>query len=126
MDKAQAIHKFWSSFGIPAYDSATVPTGSDAPMFPYITYDVQTDSMDNVLPMSGSIWYRSTSWEQITHKTEDVARTIGSRGYYIDTLDNGYVWITKGTPFAQRMSDPDDDMIRRMYINISVEFLTAY
>lgn len=125
MDKAQALHKFWSSFGLPAYDSSTIPTGNDAPQFPYITYDVETDSMDNVLSLSGSIWYRSTSWEAITHKEEDVARAIGS-GYYIDTIDNGYMWITKGTPFAQRMSDPNDDMIRRMYINISVEFLTAY
>lgn len=125
MDKAQAIHNFWSSFGLTAYDSTTVPTGKDAPTFPYITYEVGTDSMDNVLSLSGSIWYRSTSWEQITHKAEDIARTIGNNGYYITTIDNGYMWINKGTPFAQRMSDPDD-MVRRIHINIMVEFLTAY
>lgn len=125
MDKAQAIHDFWSSFGLPAYDSATVPTGDAAPLFPYITYDVKMDSMDSALPMSASIWYRSTSWEQITHKTEDIAQLIPGSGYYIRPIDGGYMWVTRGSPFAQRMSDPDD-MIRRMYINIMVEFLTAY
>ena len=34
--------------------------------------------------------------------------------------------LKRGSPFAQRMSDPNDDMIRSIYINITVEFLTAY
>lgn len=34
--------------------------------------------------------------------------------------------LKRGSPFAQRMSDPNDDMIRRIYINITAEFLTAY
>ena len=126
MDKAQAIQNFWAGFGLTAYEASTVPTGESAPSFPYITYDVKTDSFESVLSMSGSLWYRSSSWEDISKKTEEIAQVITEHGYYIQKIDNGYMYLTKGAPFAQRMSDPSDDMIRRMYININVEFLTAY
>jgi hypothetical protein len=41
-------------------------------------------------------------------------------------FDGGRLYIAKGNPFAQRMADPNDDMIRRMYLNIQAEFLSAY
>lgn len=34
--------------------------------------------------------------------------------------------LKSGSSFAQRMSDPNDDMIRSIYVNITAEFLTAY
>lgn len=40
-------------------------------------------------------------------------------------FDNGRLFITKGTPFAQRMTD-EDDMVRRIYINITAEYFSAY
>ena len=123
MDKAQAIHSLWSSFGLPAYDEQTVP--QDAKM-PYITYRVASDSIGNVVNLNASIWYRSTSWAEVTAKLREIERAIGAHGYYIKQIDEGYVWFTKGTPFAQRMSDPEDDMIRRIYLNVQAEFLTAY
>lgn len=123
MNKAQAIQKFWSSFNIPAYDETTVP--DDAKM-PYITYRVVTDSIGAVCNLSGSIWYRSSSWRDISNKAEEIARAVGQYGFTKEKLDDGYMWVVKGTPFAQRMSDPEDDMIRRIYINLQAEFLTAY
>lgn len=126
MDKAQAPDAFWNQFGIPAYDESTVPTGDNAPPFPYITYGVTTDSLGNVVVMNGSLWYRSTSWEAASKKAEQIAKTVGEHGFTIIKLDNGYLWLTKGTPFAQRMTDPDDDMIRRIYITLNAEYLTAY
>ena len=123
MDKAQAIHNFWGGFDIPAYDENTVP--DDAPL-PRITYSVSTDSFNNVVPLSANLWYKSTSWKEITEKSEEIAREIGATGYRIDAIDEGYLWIVKGTPFAQRLSDPTDGTIRRIYINILVEFLTLY
>jgi len=123
MDKAQAIHKLWSSFELPAYDEQTVP--QDAKM-PYITYRVASDSIGNVVNLNASIWYRSTSWAEVTAKLREIEKAIGKNGYRIYQIDEGYVWFTKGTPFAQRMSDPEDDMIRRIYLNVQAEFLTAY
>lgn len=121
MDKAQAIQHFWSSFGIPAYDQNTVP--QDAQM-PYITYSVAVNAIGALTVLSGSLWYHSTSWEAITKKAEEIAAKIGY-GYELEKLDKGYLMITQGTPFAQRMAD-EDAMVRRIYINLNAEFLTAY
>ena len=38
--------------------------------------------------------------------------------------DEGYLWIKRGNPFAQRMSD-ENDGIRRIYINIELEYFTS-
>lgn len=123
MDKAQAIHTFWSSFGLTAYDEMTVP--DDAQM-PYITYDMASGKLEDSLAMYGNLWYYDTSWEAITKKAEQIAEAIAGSGYYSAKIDTGYVWITQGVPFAQRMSDPESDMVRRIYLNVNVEFLTPY
>ena len=123
MNKEQAIHTFWSGFGIPAYDEQTVP---DNAKMPYITYRVVTDSIGNVCNLTGSIWYRSTSWREVSDKAAEVAQAVGQYGFTKLKLDDGYVWFTKGAPFAQRMSDPASDMIRRIYLNVQAEFLTPY
>lgn len=121
MDKAQAIHSFWSSFELTAYDENTVD--EDAEM-PYITYSVSTDSLDEPVTLYGSLWYKSTSWEEISKKVEEIAEYIDEASPI--KLDKGYLWVMKGTPFAQRMSDPSSDLIRRIYINVDAEFLTAH
>lgn len=121
MDKAQALYQFWSSFGLPAYDENTVP---DDATLPYITYNTATDSVGNIVPLTGSVWYRGMSWAEVEAKAGQVASRIGY-GYAIYKLDNGYMWITKGMPFAARVVDGSDSMIRRIYINILAEFLTA-
>lgn len=123
MDKFQAIHSFWSSFGIPAYDENTVPTGDSAPEMPYITYDVVVSGFNEPVAMSASLWYYGSSWSQITTKLGEIEARIG-RGGIILPCDGGGVWIVPGTPFAQRMSDAND-MVRRIFINIEAEYITA-
>ena len=123
MNKEQALYSFWSGFGIPAYDENSVPINNAKP--PYITYETMTGAMDDILPMTASIWYRSPSWVEVSQKAHEIAARIGS-AYSIITLDNGYLWITKGSPFTQRMGDENDPMIKRIIVNIIAEFLTAY
>ena len=123
MNKSQAIQSFWESFKIPAYDELTVP---DNAQFPYITYNVKTDSIGNICLMSASLWYRSTSWKEVSDKAEEIAECIVTMTPPSIEIDNGRLYISKGTPFAQRMTEPSDDMVRRIYININAEFLTAF
>lgn len=125
MNKWQAIHSFWSSFGLDAYDQNTIATGENSPQLPYITYEAQTGGLDQTLNITASLWYRSSSWKEVSDKADQIAEHIGT-GYAIRKVDNGYLWITRGQPFAQRMNDPDDDQIRRIYIIVNAEFLTAY
>lgn len=125
MDKSQAVFNFWSGFGLPVYDESTVPTGSERPPMPYLTYTTVTSRLDNVVLMYANLWYHSTSWAEISKKAEQIAKAIGPGGMAIP-LDNGYVYICQGTPFAQRMADPNDSDIRRIYINIQAEYLTAF
>lgn len=117
MNKNEALHNFWSSFGIPAYDENTVP--DDAPL-PRLTYSVSVSEFDDPVSNSASIWYRTRSWEAITLKAEEIYDTIGLGGLIVN-YDGGKIWIKRGSPFYQRMSD-EDDTIRRIYINIETEF----
>lgn len=122
MNKAQAIHSFWSSFGLPAYDQSTVPDGTGGAVMPYITYEVKEDDLGNDLGLTASLWYRSSSWEAITLKSNEIAQRI--KEILPIKIDSGYVWIKRGSPFAQRMSDTDDG-VRRILISITVEYLTS-
>lgn len=122
MDKAQALDEFWNSFGVNAYDENSVP---DEAIFPRITYNVVSDSLNNVVSLHADLWYRSTSWKDITILAEKIAERVKGSGYAIKSIDGGYVYLTGGTPFAQRLQDPDPD-IRRIYINIQAEFLCAF
>ena len=125
MTKASALYNFFSSFGIEAYEETLVPTGDEAPKFPYLTYQLITDSFDNEVLIPVSLWYRSeASLLALNSKTEEISQRIGRGGVFLD-CDGGKIWIKRGSPFAQTMSDPKDKTIRRKYINITAEFLTA-
>lgn len=120
-DRYQAIDNFWNSFGVEAYDENSVPDLEEL-SFPYITYNVGTGSLDYPVSMSGNIWDRGTSWETVSKKIDVISTAIGSGGIVLP-FSGGSVWIRRGSPFAQRLSD-EDDMIRRAYINIDVEFIS--
>ena len=121
MTKAAAIYQFWNSFGLTAYEENSVP---DDATFPYITYQLVTDSFDREIPLTVSIWYRSESWTGINAKTEEISQKI-SRGGKIISCDDGAIWLKRGQPFAQNMGDESDDLIKRKYLNITADFMTA-
>ena len=121
MTKAAAIYQFWNSFGLTAYEENTVPTDAD---FPYITYQLATDSFDREIPLTASLWYRSESWTGVNAKTEEISQKI-SRGGKIISCDGGAIWLKRGQPFAQNMGDESDNLIKRKYLNITVDFMTA-
>lgn len=119
MNKIQVLNAFWNGFGLKAYDESSVP--SDAQL-PYITYEVISGSFGDVITESASLWYRSPSWQEITLKEMQIADYI-TRGGRMVNYDNGSMWIQKGRPWAQRMGDESEDMIRRIVLNIEIEFI---
>lgn len=123
MDKVQALDSFWNSFGLTAIDeSSAYDERMDLPDN-YITYEVQTGNLGDPVALTASLWYRSTSWAGISQKADQIARYIGYGGKVIP-VEGGYLWIKLGSPFAQRMAVDEDDSMRRIYLNISVDFLT--
>ena len=129
MTKAAAIYQFWNSFGIKAYEENTVIDADEEgnpvePTFPYITYQLVTDSFDREVAATASLWYRGESWVDTNAKTEEISAHIGLGGKIIK-CDGGRIWIKRGQPFAQNMGDESDDLIKRKYLNLTFEFFTA-
>lgn len=117
MTKWQALQTFWSSFGLTAYDENTVP---DDAVMPYITYESATADFDEKFQRTASLWYRSNSWADISDKADAISEYIG--GGVGVTYTGGRLWITKESLFAQRMSDDSDDKIRRVVLQIAIEY----
>lgn len=124
MTKAQALYEFFSSFSLEAWEENSVYTLEEPPAFPYLTYEKLFDSFgDYDTAISFSTWHRSTSWAASDAKAEEISAAIG-RGGTIMHIDGGYLLIMRGSPFAQSLGDPSDDMIKRKLINITVRYYT--
>ena len=125
MTKEQALHPVWNSFGWRAVDEQSAYDDRMDLQMPYITYSVQIAELDEPLQLTADLWDRSTSWVRVTDKAEEIAKHIKHMNPI--KLDKGYMWITTGVPFAQRMAeDTGLAEVRRIYLNINVEFLTTY
>ena len=119
MDKLQAYHSFWSGFGLTAYEVTSVP---DNATMPYITYESSEDDFGNTLALSASVWYWSSSWTDCISKVKQISTKIG-RGGKLVKYDGGAFWIKKGTPWANRLNMEDNDSVRRINMNIELEFI---
>lgn len=118
MDKWQALQSFFESFTIPAYDENTVP---DDAIMPYITYNASISNLNSPITITANIWYRTNSWLDISQKADEISDSL----VQVKTipLDKGYIYLTRGNPFAQRIID-EDDTVRRIYLIIMAEYLT--
>lgn len=121
MTKNQALYGFFSSFDIPAYLESSVP--ADA-VFPYITYALTTSTFTQETPTNivTNVFCRETE-AAANEISEAISEAIGLGGKLI-ACDDGYVWLQRGNPFCQSMSDPVDDKIQRRYLNITAYFFT--
>ena len=129
MTKAAAINEFWNSFGLKAFEENTLldvdENGQEIkPEFPYITYQLVTDDLGNEIQMSASVYYRRDDWVAPNAKAEEISKAISRGGVFLD-CDGGKIWLKRGTPFAQNMGDDTDNLIKRKYLSITAEFLTA-
>lgn len=126
MDNWQAQQKFWESFGWPAYDDQTTFTEGDAPAYPHITYESADGDFGAEMQLSVHLWNRSGSWAAIKQMAEEIKRAIVGGGVKLQT-DNGQIWIKVpdgvffSRPFA---TGSNDEMVQRIMINVSAEFLS--
>lgn len=123
MTKEAALQAFFSGFTIPAYQEDAVPTGADKPAYPYMTYEVAVDSFGEEIPLSMSLWYRSTSWSAANAKAREIAEAV-TRGGLMLPCDGGGFWLKPASPFIRSMGDETDNMIKRKVFNFSIEYIT--
>lgn len=116
LNKTQALHAFWNSFGWPAYDETTVPDNAE---LPYITYPVEVGEWGYPCLIRASLWYRGTLWKEITDKAEEITGGLNGKGI---PYDNGTILLFNSDPKYQRIQESDDS-IRRIVMNIYMEFL---
>ena len=121
MDKWQAQHSFWNSFGVTAYEEHSVP---DDATFPRITYEAATGPFESLIPITASVWTRSTSWKDADTLAEAIEYYIKHMG--CPEIKHGRYRVYIGdTTFAQKMDDPEDDQIKRIILNVTFEFMTV-
>lgn len=121
MTKAAALHQFFSSFGITAYTATSVP--EDA-VFPYLTYELIVDAWDGgETGLTVNLWFYTESEAIPNAKADEISRTIGLGGTVLP-CEGGYIWVKRGSPWCQSLSDETSEMIKRRYLNVTVEYLT--
>ena len=128
MTKAQALQAFFSSFGVPAFESNFVPSGEHTPDFPYITYDLVTADFGATVYFTGGIWDRTTTLARLNAITDEIARRIGLGGIRLP-CDRGHIHLYCGSPWAQTLRDQgevgtEDDSVHRKYLNFAARFNT--
>lgn len=120
MDRWEALYNFWSSFGIPAYEENSVP--DDAKM-PYITYEASVGSFESTMPLSASIWDRTTKGTAfIDRKADEIEGYIKNMG--CPEIQGGRLRVYTDGVFAQNMGDPDDKLIKRKVLSVYFEFMS--
>jgi hypothetical protein len=122
MTKAAAIQAFLEAHGPPAYDVASVP--SDV-AFPYQTYTLATGAFgDGDIAITVEQWHYTAGDVTPNAVAQQLSEAIGLGGVALP-CDGGLIWLKRGSPFSQSLKDESNDMIKRRYINISAEYITA-
>lgn len=123
MNKWNVQQTYWSGFGMMAYNEQTVPKEATDILNSggmYLTYQPVNGSLNGPMLASASIYHRSTSWTPIMQKTMEIEPLIDRQ----IKIDGGAIKIRKPeSNFAQPLSDPSDNQIRRMVLTVEIEFL---
>ena len=120
MTKGEVVQTFFSRFGMAAYAASAVPKDR---VFPYLTYDLIIDTWEGgEVGLTVNLWFYTESEAIPNAKAQEISAAIGSGGIVLP-CDGGYVWIKRGSPWCQSLRDQSDPTIKRLYLNVSVEYL---
>lgn len=121
MTKGAALHEFFSSFGMDAYAASAVP---DDVIFPYLTYELITSAWEGgEVGLTVNLWFYTESEAIPNAKAQELSEAIGFGGVTIP-CDGGFIWLKRGSPWCQSLSDEANPTIKRRYINVTAEYNT--
>lgn len=124
MNRFEAIHEFFSSFGIPAYEEHSVPVWLDDAQTeenrpPYITYEpADGDFFGGAVFITANVWDCSDSWKFVNEKSAEIGNAIGRFARLV--CEDGVICVTKGSPFSQPFAEGN---YKRRVLNIVLHFM---
>ena len=120
MTKGAALQSFFDAI-MTSYAASAVP---DNATFPPLTYDFITSAWDGgEVGLTVNMWFRTTSEKEPNAAVDKLSKAIGLGGVQIP-CDDGVIWLKRGSPWAQSLTDETDKTIKRRYINVTAEYLT--
>ncbi len=122
MNKYKALYQWFNNLGIPFYVDTNIPDEKEI-QYPYGTYQNVIDAWSNGVSITVRLYYRSTSEVEINKMADKIESLLKNGGQRV-LCDEGMMWITKGSPFCQAISDATDTTIKSRYINVNIEYLT--
>ena len=75
--------------------------------------------------MTVNLWYYTTSESEPNAKAREISKALGLGGVQIP-CDDGSIWLTRGSPWCQSLTDANDEQIKRRYLNITASYNTIY
>ena len=120
MTKGAALQSFFDSI-MTSYASSAVP---DDATLPYLTYELITSAWNGgEVVLTVNMWFRTTSEKEPNAAVDKLSKAIGLGGVFLH-CDDGVIWLKRGSPWAQSLTDATDKTIKRRYINVTAEYLT--
>ena len=120
MTKGAALQSFFDSI-MTSYASSAVP---DDATLPYLTYELITSAWDGCeVGLTVNMWFRTTSEKEPNAAVDKLSKAIGLGGVQIP-CDDGVIWLKRGSPWSQSLTDETDKTMKRRYINVTAEYLT--
>ena len=120
MTKGAALQSFFDSI-MTSYASSAVP--EDATL-PYLTYRLTPRAWNGgAVGLTVNMWFRTTSEKEPNAAVDKLSKAIGLGGVFLH-CDDGVIWLKRGSPWAQSLTDATDKTIKRRYINVTAEYLT--
>ena len=120
MTKGAALQSFFDGI-MTSYAASAVP---DDATLPYLTYELITSAWDGgEVGLTVNMWFRTTSEKEPNAAVDRLSKDIGLGGVFLH-CDDGVIWLKRGSPWAQSLTDATDKTIRRGYSNVTAEYLT--
>lgn len=120
MTKGAALQSFFDSI-MTSYAASSVP---DDATLPYLTYELITSAWNGgEVGLTVNMWFRTTSEKEPNEAVDKLSKAIGLGGVFLH-CDDGVIWLKRGSPWSQSLTDATDKTIKRRYINVTAEYLT--
>ena len=112
--------RYWDAYPETAVPSIVAGYGHDA-AFPYLTYNAPFDpDCERNVSISVNLWDYTLSEKTMNDAVSELSDAIGAGGKQI-LCDGGCIWLRRGTPFAQPITE-NDPKLKRRYINLTAAY----